>query len=109
MVSDSGALLFGITLCADVGVVPGDKAWKVVSSGPNAKELVRISALIALTVAVARLVGEAGGGPAVLFNSESGCQGALVGIVWLIPIFGIYFSFELKTLRVWLGECRKGD
>ena len=67
--------------------------------------------MIALTVAVARLGGEAGGGvvTAVLFNSEAGGQGALVGIVWLIPISEICFSFELKTLRVWLGECRKGD
>ena len=68
---------------------------EAVTSGPNLKELVRIPALIALVVTLARLVGELSGGPARLFNSEPGGPGALVGIVWLVPIFGIYFSLKL--------------
>ena len=68
---------------------------EAVTSGPNIKELVRIPALIALVVTLARLVGELSGGPARLFNSEPGGPGALVGIVWLVPIFGIYFSLKL--------------
>ena len=65
------------------------------SSGLNVKRLVMVPALIALAVTIARLVGELGGGPSALFNSEAGGQGALVGIVWLIPIFGIYFAVKL--------------
>jgi len=65
------------------------------TSVPNVKELVRISALIALVVTLARLVGELGGGPAMLFNKEPGGAGSLVGIVWLVPIFGIYFALKL--------------
>ncbi len=65
------------------------------TSGPNLKELVRIPALIALVVTLARLVGELSGGPARFFNSEPGGPGALVGIVWLVPIFGIYFALKL--------------
>ncbi len=68
---------------------------EAVTSGPNLKELVRIPALIALVVTLARLAGELSGGPAMLFNSEPGGPGALVGIVWLVPIFGIYFSLKL--------------
>ena len=66
-----------------------------VTSGPNVKELVRIPALIALVVTLVRLVGELSGGPAGLFNREPGGAGALVGIVWLVPIFGIYFALKL--------------
>ncbi len=66
-----------------------------VTSGPKVKELVRVPALIALVVTLARLVGELIGGPAGLFNSEPGGAGALVGIVWLVPIFGIYFALKL--------------
>ncbi len=65
------------------------------SSGLNVKRLVMVPALIALAVTIARLVGELGGGPSALFNREAGGQGALVGIVWLIPIFGIYFAVKL--------------
>ena len=66
-----------------------------VTSGPNVKELVRIPALIALVVTLARLAGELAGGPAMLFNREPGGPGSLVGIVWLVPIFGIYFALKL--------------
>ena len=68
---------------------------EAVTSGSNLRELIRIPALIALVVTLARLVGELSGGPAMLFNSEPGGPGALVGIVWLVPIFGIYFSLKL--------------
>ena len=50
---------------------------------------------ISLVVTLARLVGELAGGPDSLFNREAGGQGALVGIVWLVPIFGIYFAVKL--------------
>jgi hypothetical protein len=65
------------------------------SSGLDVKRLILVPALIALAVTIVRLVGELSGGPAALFNSEAGGPGALVGIVWLIPIFGIYFAVKL--------------
>ena len=64
-------------------------------SGLNIKRLIMVPALIALTVTIVRLVGEIAGGPSSLFNSAAGGWGALVGIVWLIPIFGIYFGVKL--------------
>jgi hypothetical protein len=32
----------------------------------------------------------------VLFNREPGGGGAIVGIAWLVPIFGIYFALKLS-------------
>ena len=61
----------------------------------NVKRLILVPALITLAVTIVRLVGEIAGGPASLFNSAAGGGGALVGIVWLIPIFGIYFGCKL--------------
>ncbi len=31
----------------------------------------------------------------MLFSREAGGQGAIVGIVWLVPIFGVYFAVRL--------------
>ncbi len=64
-------------------------------SGLNVKRLIMVPALIALAVTIVRLVGEVSGGPSILFNRAAGGGGALVGIVWLIPIFGIYFGVKL--------------
>ncbi len=64
-------------------------------SGFNVKRLIMVPALIALAVTIVRLVGEVSGGPSILFNRAAGGGGALVGIVWLIPIFGIYFGVKL--------------
>ena len=64
-------------------------------SGLNVKRLIMVPALIALAVTIVRLVGEVSGGPSILFNRAAGGGGALVGIVWLIPILGIYFGVKL--------------
>ncbi len=61
----------------------------------NVKQLIMVPALIALAVTIVRLVGEVSGGPSILFNRAAGGGVALVGIVWLIPIFGIYFGVKL--------------
>ena len=63
--------------------------------GPDVKGLVTIPALIALAITITRLVGELAGGPERLFNREPGGGAALIGIVWLVPIFGAYFGFKL--------------
>jgi hypothetical protein len=64
-------------------------------SNLNVKQLILVPALIALAVTIVRLVGELTGGPSSLFNRAAGGGGALIGIVWLVPIFGIYFAVRL--------------
>ena len=58
--------------------------------------LVRVPALITLGVTLLRLIGELQGWSRALFNREAGGGGALVGIAWLVPIFGIYFALKLS-------------
>ena len=65
------------------------------AAGPDVRGLVTIPALIALAITIARLIGELAEGPASLFNRAPGGGGALIGIVWLVPIFGAYFGFKL--------------
>jgi hypothetical protein len=57
--------------------------------------LILVPALITLAVTLIRLVGELSRWSPSLFNREPGGPGALVGIVWLIPVFGIYFALRL--------------
>ncbi len=59
--------------------------------------LVLIPGLITLGVTVLRLVGELQDWSSLLFNPAPGGGGALVGIVWLVPIFGIYFALKLAA------------
>jgi hypothetical protein len=61
------------------------------------KRLILVPALVTLTVTVARLAGELGHGPRRLFNSDPGGSWAVVGIIWLAPIFGIYFALKLAA------------
>jgi hypothetical protein len=57
--------------------------------------LILVPAVITLAVTLLRLVGELQGWSSTLFNRDAGGGGAIVGIVWLIPIFGIYFALRL--------------
>ena len=52
-------------------------------------------ALISLAITVIRLIGELQRWPSALFKREAGGAGAIVGIVWLVPIFGVYFAIKL--------------
>lgn len=61
------------------------------------KRLIFVPALITLAVTAARLAGELGHGPRWLFNSEPGGPWAAIGIVWLAPIFGVYFALQLAA------------
>lgn len=65
--------------------------------GPNYKKLILIPAIITLGITLLRLGGELLGLPAWLANKEAGGAGALLGIVWLAPIFGIYFVYRLAA------------
>jgi hypothetical protein len=60
--------------------------------------LIAVPALITLAVTLLRLFGELQNWSPVLFSREPGGLGAIVGIIWLAPIFGIYFAFKLVKL-----------
>jgi len=60
-------------------------------------QLITVPALITLAITVLRLTGEVQGWSKVWFNSEPGGGAGLVGIVWLVPIFGIYFAVKLSN------------
>jgi uncharacterized membrane protein YeaQ/YmgE (transglycosylase-associated protein family) len=62
------------------------------------KSLILGPAIITLAVTLLRLVGELQGWSPRLFSREPGGAGALVGIVWLAPIFGIYFAMKLARI-----------
>jgi hypothetical protein len=65
------------------------------SAAPRTRDLVLVPAVITLAVTVLRLVGELLHWDTRLFNRDPGGGGALVGIVWLIPVFGIWFALRL--------------
>jgi len=64
-------------------------------SRPSVGRLILVPAVITLAVTLLRLVGELSRWSPSLFNRAPGGPGALVGIVWLIPVFGIYFALRL--------------
>src|SRR5262249_11332148 len=59
--------------------------------------LVLIPSIITLVVTLLRAMGELQHWSPALFNSSPGGGGALVGITWLVPIFGIYFALKLSA------------
>ena len=61
------------------------------------KRLILVPAVVTLAVTVLRVAGELLHGPQTLFNSSEGGAGAIVGIVWLAPVFGIYFALKLAA------------
>jgi hypothetical protein len=63
----------------------------------NLKKLILVPAIISLGVTLLRLVGELQNWAPMLFDASAGGGGALVGISWLIPVFGIYFAWKLAA------------
>ena len=59
------------------------------------KKLILVPALITLGVTLLRLAGELMHWSPRLFNPAPGGGWALVGIAWLVPVFGIYFARKL--------------
>jgi hypothetical protein len=57
--------------------------------------LILVPAVITLAVTLLRLVGELQGWSPRLFSREPGGGGALVGISWLVPVFGAWFGWTL--------------
>jgi hypothetical protein len=58
-------------------------------------KLILVPAVITLAVTLLRLVGELQGWSPRLFSKEAGGGGALVGISWLVPVFGAWFGWKL--------------
>lgn len=63
--------------------------------GRSPWRLVAVPAVITLAVTLLRLTGELLRWSPALFNRNVGGGGALVGISWLVPIFGVYFGLKL--------------
>lgn len=57
--------------------------------------MILMPALVTLAVTLLRLAGELLGWSESLFSPAAGGGGSLVGITWLVPIFGVYFSWRL--------------
>ena len=58
-------------------------------------QLILAPALITLGVTLLRLVGELQGWSPLLFSKAAGGGGALVGISWLVLLFGAWFGWKL--------------
>jgi hypothetical protein len=57
--------------------------------------LVLVPGIVTAAVTLLRLVGELNHWSRTFFNPDAGGGLALVGIAWLVPIFGIYFAMKL--------------
>jgi hypothetical protein len=60
------------------------------------RDLVLWPALITLAITVLRFAGELLGWSPRYFSRSAGGGAALIGIVWLIPVFGVYFARRLS-------------
>jgi hypothetical protein len=75
-------------------------------SKTSLRQLVLVPALITLAVTLLRLTGELLRWSPALFGREAGGGASLIGIVWLIFFFGIYFA--LRLAREGEGPARLG-
>jgi hypothetical protein len=66
-----------------------------VAVSPALRRLFVVATIVTLAVTLLRLTGELAHWSRALFNREAGGPGALVGIVWLIPVFGVLFALRL--------------
>jgi len=65
------------------------------SDNLSLKSLILVPALITLAITILRLVGELQNWSPRFFSRAAGGAGAVVGIVWLVPIFGVWFAVKL--------------
>jgi hypothetical protein len=70
------------------------------------RSLILIPGIITLAVTLLRLAGELLHWSPTFFNRDAGGPGAIVGIVWLVPAFGVYFA--LKLIRLGHGPASAG-
>lgn len=67
------------------------------NSNVSIPQLIFIPSVITLAITILRLVGELQHWPTSLFNPAAGGGGSIVGITWLVPIFGVYFAIKLSA------------
>jgi hypothetical protein len=67
------------------------------ASSAATKKLILVPALITLAVTLLRLFGELLHWSPALFSPAAGGGGAIVGIAWLVPVFGVYFALKLAA------------
>jgi hypothetical protein len=75
---------------------------------PAYGKLILVPALITLGITLLRLGAEFMDLPPWLANKKAGGLGALIGISWLPPIFGVYFALKLKGAsgKLWWNLCK---
>jgi hypothetical protein len=61
------------------------------------KKLILVPSVITLVVTLLRLAGELLHWSPALFSPKAGGGGAIVGIAWLVPVFGVYFGLKLAS------------
>ena len=59
--------------------------------------LILVPSVVTLVITLLRLSGELRNWSPTLFNPSAGGGGALVGITWLVLIFGVYFALKLSS------------
>jgi len=67
---------------------------RVAVKTPSIGRLIVVPAVVSIAMTALRLVGELLHWPKPLVNSDV-CGKAILGVVWLVPIFGIYFAVKL--------------
>jgi hypothetical protein len=67
------------------------------SNDVSIRNLILIPSAITLAITLLRLTGELLHWSPTLFSAAAGGGGALVGISWLVPIFGIVFGIKLAS------------
>jgi len=67
------------------------------SPRPLTSQLILPPAIITLSITLLRLAGEIAHWQRTWFNPEQGGPWSIVGIVWLVPILGVYFAWKLAT------------
>jgi len=82
-----GAAAFLLVICMEA-------IMRVAVKTPSIGRLIVVPAVISIAVTALRLVGELLHWPKPLVNSDV-CGKAILGVVWLVPIFGIYFAVRL--------------
>ena len=65
-------------------------------AGPSQYRLLVVPIVITLGVTILRLVGELQHWSPQFFSRQPGGLGAIVGIIWLAPVFGVYFARSLR-------------
>jgi hypothetical protein len=66
-------------------------------SDTSISKLIFVPFLISIAITLLRLVGELQHWPTALFSPAAGGGGAIVGIWWLAPLFGIFFAHKLTA------------